>query len=133
MERQMTVDLKAIVGEAVELTAHVNCVHCDVMLPEFSRFCLLCGHAQFEAVHPMQPEPEQSQAGPTVAHDTPTLADSSPPIELAPEVLYVEPPIQPPEREPCPFEKIKSMQKVADAKLSRMESDRNWAKKLVQK
>lgn len=132
-EGQSQVDSKAIMGEAVELQSHVNCVHCDVMLPEFSRFCLFCGAAQFEPQSKAQVAPAQPEAALPLAEASPLQAEPVKPIEQAPEVLYVEPPQVAPVKESSPWEKIRSMQKMADAKLSRMESDRHWAKNIIKK
>jgi hypothetical protein len=118
-------DANAIIGEVIEVPTHVHCLRCDVMLPEFSRFCLLCGAAQFDPPQVAAPSP------PPLEPQAAAPAPSAP--QQAPEILFVEPAPQAPLDVPSPWEKIKSMQKLADAKLSLMESDRYWARNILRK
>ena len=147
-----------------EYPPHVNCKKCGVMLPEFSRFCILCGTVQFEIkLHreasqlieeveldsktesePVKEDTEiqaveyeniksESFSADDSLHDisqdegitfSTNLEDNDGKIE--PHILHVS-------EEPFSIDRIRAMQREANAKLSLMESDKDWSKNILRK
>jgi hypothetical protein len=147
-----------------EYPPHVNCKKCGVMLPEFSRFCILCGTVQFE----IKLHRETSQLIEEVELDSKTeselikedteiqvveyeniksesiTADDSlhdisqdEGITFSTNLEYndgkIEPHILHVTEEPFSIDRIRAMQREANAKLSLMESDKDWSKNILRK